>query len=82
MPSVASDRVFVFDHVRYAQEPDHRDAFAAFAGLSAVILSTIKASIKLPPPLDELPPHDAKFRQEIIGREAALWSGPIAAKVV
>jgi hypothetical protein len=82
MPALASDRVFVFDHVRYAQEPDHRDAFAAFAGLSAGMRASIEASFEPPRPLAELPPHDARFRKEIIGTEAALWSSPIAAKVV
>jgi hypothetical protein len=82
IPSLMSDRVFVFDHERYAQELDHRDAFAAFAGLSASMRASIEASFKPPRALAELPPHDAKFRKEIIGREAALWSSPIAAEVV
>ena len=80
MPSLASDRVFVFEHERYVEEPDHRDAFAAFAGLSAGIRASVEASFKPPRPLAELPPHDAKFREEIIGMEAALWPRPVATK--
>ena len=79
VPSLGSDRVFLFDHVRYSQEPGHRDAFAAFARLSAGMRTSLEASFKPPRPLAKLPPHDIEFRKEIIGREAALWSSSTTA---
>lgn len=74
MPSLAPSRVFVFDHVRYAEEPTNREAFAAFAGLSADMRTTLEASFNPPHALAALPSHDVGFRKEIIETEAALFS--------